>query len=77
MAQCLQLKYFSVNEDIVERDSGKNTELITTTADLLKDFGQNTYLSWASGSWFTMGRLNSYLWISNSPMFLKIFKTKK
>lgn len=42
MAQCLQIKYFSVSGDSVERDSGKDTELITTATDLLDDLGQNT-----------------------------------
>lgn len=43
MAQCLQLKYFSVSEDSVERGSGKGTELIITPTDLLDDLGQNTF----------------------------------
>lgn len=65
MAECLQLNFFLVSGDSVERDSGKDTEL--TTTDLLDDLGQYTYLFWASGSWFAV-RLNSYLRVSNSPM---------
>lgn len=57
----------------MERDSGKDTELITTATDLLDDLGQNTYLFWASGSWFTMRRLNSSMDFKFShgiPVFL-------
>ena len=73
MAQCLQLNYFSVSEDSVKWDNGKDTELIITTTDLLDDLGQKTHLFWAPGSWFTLRRLNSsvdFKVCHGLPMFL-------
>lgn len=46
MAQCLQLKYFSVSRDsgvVVERMQG----LITASTDFLNDLGPNTSLFWS------------------------------